>query len=137
MKILNLIVILIVISFSNSTEQSIFFVYNAEDDFLSEVRDFFHKKVSPKTYPCQLCKLTYGTFFKKSEWELFLANLNYPYKFIYKNNIKEINYNKNQYPVILFGNKEKNEILISKDELSTCKTIEELIEKMKLQLKEN
>jgi len=137
MKNLNLIVILILINFSDATEKTILFLYNAEDDFPSIVEDFIHKSISPNTYPCQLCKLTYGTFYKKKQWREFLSNLNYSYKFVYRNNDVNINYHGNQYPIILFGNLENNEVLVSTDELNACQTVEDLIEIIINKLKEN
>ncbi len=117
-----------------ATDSTIFFVYNANDDFPSIVGDFFHKSLSPKTYPCQLCKLTYGAFAKKQQWKEFLSSISYKYEFIYKNNIEKLNYTDSEYPIILFGNKNEWNILVTKKELNNCQTIEQLINIINLKL---
>ena len=50
------------------SQDTIYFVYNAKNDFVSIVGDFFHKSFAPKTYPCRLCDITYGPFSKKKSW---------------------------------------------------------------------
>ena len=37
--------------------------------------DFIHRLVSPETYPCRLCDLTYGRVLKKAGWRRFVASL--------------------------------------------------------------
>jgi hypothetical protein len=50
-------------------------VYNAEAGIAAGVMDSIHKLVSPATYPCQLCAVTYGLAAMKREWRAFLAGL--------------------------------------------------------------
>lgn len=50
-------------------------VYNAEEGLLAGVMDSVHKLVSPSTYPCQLCAVTYGLTSMKREWRAFLDGL--------------------------------------------------------------
>ncbi len=52
-------------------KQLLIFVYNANSDLFSTVTDFAHKILSPSTYQCQLCALTYGNFSKKAGMEIF------------------------------------------------------------------
>ncbi len=47
-------------------------VYNANAGILAGVMDSVHKIVSPSTYPCQLCAVTYGLTSMKREWRAFL-----------------------------------------------------------------
>ena len=115
----------------HASDSTIFFVYNANDDFPSVVEDFIHKSLSPKTYPCQLCKLTYGVFAKRQQWKEFLSSLNYKYEFVYKNDIENLDYKDGKYPIILFGDKNKWKVLVSQEELNDCQTLEELINTIK------
>ena len=62
------IIILASISFSMP---KIHFIYNANNDFFSVAGDFFHKSLWPKTYPCDLCKLSYGMINKKKSGLIF------------------------------------------------------------------
>lgn len=47
------------------------FVYNARSGMLNAMLDSMHKVISPDTYQCQLCKITYGAFTELSEWKQF------------------------------------------------------------------
>lgn len=62
----------------------ILFVYNADSDPLSVALDFGHKILSPSTYECRLCGLTYGYFSMKSEWRSFVKGLGLPVSFLHK-----------------------------------------------------
>ena len=56
-------------------KQQLIFVYNAHSDLLSTVTDFAHKLLSPATYSCNLCTLTYGNFTVQKEWKSFIKSL--------------------------------------------------------------
>jgi len=47
------------------------FVYNANSGKLNTWLDSAHKIVSPKTYQCRLCDLTYGIFKENEDWARF------------------------------------------------------------------
>jgi hypothetical protein len=55
--------------------RALHFVYNVEATPQALVKDFIHRLVSPETYPCRLCDVTYGRFVKKPGWQLFLWSL--------------------------------------------------------------
>lgn len=50
-------------------------VYNANAGLVAGVMDSVHKIVSPSTYPCQLCAVTYGLASMRREWRAFLDGL--------------------------------------------------------------
>ncbi len=50
-------------------------VYNANAGLLAGVMDSVHKIVSPSTYECQLCAVTYGLTSMKRDWRAFLDEL--------------------------------------------------------------
>jgi len=50
-------------------------VYNADGGLLNALKDSAHKIVSPATYPCSLCALTYGWVSMRARWRRFLASL--------------------------------------------------------------
>ena len=50
-------------------------VYNANAGIAAGVMDSVHKIVSPSTYPCQLCAVTYGLTSMRREWRVFLEGL--------------------------------------------------------------
>ncbi|MDI1324380.1 MAG: hypothetical protein PSV36_16650 [Algoriphagus sp.] len=49
----------------------IYFIYNANSGKLYAYLDMLHKVLSPKTYPCQLCDITYGVTKIRPEWKDF------------------------------------------------------------------
>ncbi|MBA3647638.1 MAG: hypothetical protein H0W62_03650 [Chitinophagales bacterium] len=56
-------------------KEQLIFVYNVNSDLFSTVTDFVHKILSPSTYQCKLCALTYGNFSLKQEWKAFIESL--------------------------------------------------------------
>lgn len=56
-------------------EVEIIFVYNADSGLWNGYMDMLHKVVSPKTYTCNLCAITYGTFSMNKEWKDFVSGL--------------------------------------------------------------
>lgn len=48
------------------------FVYNAEAGLAAGVLDSIHKIVSPSTYPCSLCAITYGVVRMDPKWKAWL-----------------------------------------------------------------
>lgn len=64
-------------------------VYNADSSFFNIIKDALHKTVSPSTYQCSLCGLTYGTLRMKSEWKTFIDKLKIPSKFFHRARFSE------------------------------------------------
>ncbi|PIR82373.1 hypothetical protein COU20_02520 [Candidatus Kaiserbacteria bacterium CG10_big_fil_rev_8_21_14_0_10_59_10] len=57
------------------------FVYNANSGIFSALTDTFHKTVSPDTYACNLCRVTYGPLSMKDEWREYVTSL--PHEIIF------------------------------------------------------
>ncbi len=51
------------------------FVYNANAGLLAGALDSLHKMLSPATYPCSLCAITYGSFTMDRRWRDWLRTL--------------------------------------------------------------
>ena len=60
------------------------FVYNADDGVFAAIGDAVHKAVSPETYPCSLCAITYGAVRMRPEWRAYLKSLPYPARFLHR-----------------------------------------------------
>ena len=132
MKKLIYIFIFIGLLYSSDT---IYFIYNVKDDFVSILGDFFHKSFSPKTYPCNLCSVTHGPFTKKKKWKLLLDSLNYDYQFLYKDEVYDFMENIESLPVILLGSKENTNVLLSTEKINSVNDLDELIYEINKQLK--
>jgi len=126
-------ILIILFSFMFS-QDTLYFVYNAKGDVFSVVGDFLHKSLSPKTYPCRLCDLSYGAFSKKKIWKNFLDSLDIKYEFVYKNGIDRFKQGIKNFPVILIGEENNVEVFLSKEEINNTKDIETLVQKINLKL---
>ena len=56
-------------------------VYNADEGLFAALGDAVHKAVSPDTYPCSLCAITYGAVRMRPEWRRYLKSLPYEVRF--------------------------------------------------------
>ena len=65
--------------------QRLIFVYNADGGLLPGLKDMFHKVLSPATYPCSLCAVTYGATSMRPEWQRFIRTLPLPVEFLHRN----------------------------------------------------
>ncbi len=64
--------------------QRLIFVYNADGGRLAGLKDMFHKILSPSTYPCSLCAVTYGATAMRPEWTAFVQKLPMPVEFLHR-----------------------------------------------------
>ena len=58
-----------------SGQPHLLMVYNSDGGLFAMVSDAVHKVVSPRTYPCSLCAITYGAVSMKLEWRRYLERL--------------------------------------------------------------
>jgi hypothetical protein len=63
---------------------TLLFVYNADDGLFAAIGDAVHKLVSPDSYPCSLCAITYGAVRMRPEWRAYLRSLPYPARFLHR-----------------------------------------------------
>jgi hypothetical protein len=64
--------------------QRLLFVYNADGGTLAGLKDLFHKVLSPATYPCSLCAITYGATSMQPQWRAFIKALPIPVDFLHR-----------------------------------------------------
>jgi len=103
-------------------------VYNAKSGLKNAVLDSLHKMVSPSTYQCDLCALTYGNFSEKAIWKKFRKEINMKISFYHIDEF-EAKFGKHNYiyPVALRYHEQRFETLISHEAFKTFKNTEELI----------
>ncbi|MDQ3099621.1 MAG: hypothetical protein M3Q44_07805 [bacterium] len=65
-------------------KSELIFVYNADSGVFAGIKDLVHKSVSPKTYGCNLCGLTYGGVSMKQDWKQFIESLPVKVTFLHK-----------------------------------------------------
>ncbi|MEX0877894.1 MAG: hypothetical protein WDZ40_03490 [Candidatus Spechtbacterales bacterium] len=105
------------------------FVYNADSGLIAALKDTVHKVVSPDTYQCNLCKVTFGAVSMKDEWKAFVDSLQYDVEFLHRDEFQErYPENKNEPLPALFV-VENNEIktALSKKSIDGAHSVENLI----------
>lgn len=108
------------------TKPKLIFVYNANEDLFSQVTDYVHKILSPKTYACNLCSLTHSNFGMRKEWKEFVEMIDAELVFLHKDEFcKEYpKLNNEKLPAIFIENRENEpEILISQSEIDSIKDL--------------
>ncbi len=117
-------------------EDELIFVYNANSDLFSIVSDFTHKILSPATYNCNLCALTYGNFTIKKDWKSFIENLLIKPIFLHKDEfVKKYKIEPALPAVFMIKNGDIKEI-ISNHEIEICQSLEELKKIVKNKIEE-
>jgi len=70
-------------------QPKVIFVYNAQSGVFSALSDYVHKIVSPDTYECQLCTVTYGNLGMRSTWKSYVEALPAHVVFTYKDKLRD------------------------------------------------
>ena len=104
-------------------------VYNADGGIFNMVADGIHKVVSPDTYPCSLCAVSYGLVSMHTPWRKYLKSLPYKVVFHHKDDFAEAYPGHDiALPAILVREAgPMPEVLIGKDELDALEDVNELI----------
>ena len=121
---------------NQTTSKELIFIYNAKSGLVNELIDFAHKIVSPQTYECNLCAVTYGTFTMKNRWANYIDSLPIEYVFTYKDKLVSEELKKVKLPSVFFRDGEKFEELISANEINIINDLEDLITVLETRLKE-
>ncbi len=119
---------------NNKSNMKLIFVYNADSGPISGLFDIGHKIISPGSYSCGLCQLTFDTFTEKQAWRVFRESSPIEMEFLHRDEFEKKYGMQFDYPVILRQN-EETEILLSKKEIDGVAHLDELIAKIKECLK--
>ena len=68
-------------------QRRIIFVYNADSGLLAQLKDYVHKIVSPDTYPCSLCQITFDNLGMKRAWRRFVQALPHLAVFLHRDEL--------------------------------------------------
>jgi len=114
------------------------FVYNATSGSVRGYLDSLHKILSPATYDCNLCDITFGVFSEKSKWKKFRKSSTTEMIFLHKDQfLKQYrskwlpNY---EFPIVLSEENDGLHIFITPDELNAFENSEQLMAKIKERL---
>jgi methionine-R-sulfoxide reductase len=117
-------------------ESELIFIYNAKSGLVNEFLDFAHKIVSPSTYNCNLCAISYGNFTMKKKWSDYISSLPVRSTFTYKDKVSEYGYNNIELPSIILRNGSRSKVIISSEEINKLKKIDQLINILSDRLKD-
>ena len=111
-----------------NNKQELIFVYNADSSLFAQAGDYIHKLVSPKSYQCNLCQITYGSIGMKREWKTFIKSLPYKATFLHRDEMIERypDLKNRKLPAIFEKQDGKISDFISAGEINQQKTIEDL-----------
>ena len=118
------------------SDKELIFIYNAKSGFVNEILDFAHKIISPETYECNLCFITYGTFKIEARWSDYIQSLPFKSTFIYKDELSNKNMGNVNLPTIFFRNNTELVELISASEINNLTDFHKLIEILDIRLEE-
>lgn len=120
--------------------KSLLFVYQADGDMISSFMGAAHKIISPETYTCNLCRLTYGALKEKTAWKNYLKGLNYSAEFLHRDKFRQrfLAYSSINLPAIFWlivdGENQSLNQLISAEQLNQIKTLDQLTMSLNLAL---
>ena len=121
----------------DNNKSELVFIYNAKSGIINSLIDFTHKVISPDTYECNLCAITYGTFTKKNLWADYIESIPIASIFTYKDKIVDKKLDKIILPAVILKKNDRFMQLISSTELNKLDNLEGLIVLLNSRLKEN
>ncbi|MFK7834351.1 MAG: GTPase [Winogradskyella sp.] len=109
------------------------FIYNANSGLFNALCHAGHKLVSPSTYMCSLCALTYDTVSENKVWRRFRAESHLDMEFYHKDEFEaKFPSVKMTYPTILKLENAQLTTVLNSDVLNKIKDVVGLIERLKL-----
>jgi len=113
---------------SAKTKSTLLFVYNADTGLFSVMTDYAHKILSPKTYPCNLCAITYGNMGMNKKWKEYIDNLTISIEFLHRDEfLKRYDLKNTQLPAAFIKKGDNIAVLIDHSEINGCTSLEELM----------
>lgn len=113
------------------TPDRLIFIYNAKGGLVHMALDSLHKTLSPATYPCSLCAMTYGSLRMAPKWRKWLAALPIPAVFQHKDDTPHKGI---PLPAVLCDRGGAIEVLIDAPTLDSLGTLDALIAEMEARL---
>ena len=120
-------------------DSELIFIYNAKSGFVNEMIDFAHKIISPKTYDCNLCAISYGAFTMKKRWSNYINSLPVRATFTYKDKVSSLKkeFGNLKFPSIILRNGSSFKEIIYWEEINRVKNLNQLISLLNERLEKN
>ncbi len=116
---------------ARAPEPHLLFVYDVDGGLANAARDVWHRLNSPQTYPCPLCKLTYGVRGMNPRWRRFIESLPIAVTFLHRDRFRAdhaaSSWRYVELPVALLEIGRELEELVSAEEFRRTRSIDGLI----------
>lgn len=114
------------------TTSKLIFVYNADSGLRNKIFDSAHKILSPRTYECNLCDITYGVFLEEGSWKRFRKETSIDMEFLHKDEFAS-RYapaigQKIEFPVVMRLENNQLDLFLNAKELNELVSAGELID---------
>lgn len=109
-----------------TVRRELVFVYNADRGVWNKLFDAAHKVLSPTTYACSLCALSYGAVSMRAPWSSFIKSLPHRVRFAYRDEMRREGVPGLVPPVLLERVGGTWVTLLDKARLDGCKNLDEL-----------
>lgn len=104
------------------------FVYNANAGIAAGIMDSIHKTLSPATYPCDLCAITYGAVRMDPKWKAWLKGQPFESVFYHRPDFRAAYPDMTvDLPVILIEQESRLETLVAAIEFKNAPSVDQLI----------
>lgn len=122
---------------NSSPTKKCIFVYNAKSGKWNAYLDSVHKLLSPSTYACKLCALTYGLWSENEKWKAFRQNSSVEMEFLHtdewEKSYPEWAKTFNDFPFVLKVNQQNQpEMYLDAQAFRKLDKVEDLMEKINL-----
>jgi hypothetical protein len=104
------------------------FVYAGDGGAFNSLIHYAHKLISPSTYQCNLCALTYGALGTKKAWTQFLRELQLPTEFLHRDEFAQKHSTiRDKLPAVYVERDAELQMLITSEEITRCRQLDDLI----------
>jgi hypothetical protein len=106
---------------------ALLFVYNVDSGPIAGLLDLIHKIVSPKTYVCNLCAVTYSFTGMRAEWKRFIQGLPMAVEFLHRDElVSRSGELKERLPAVYQQVDGSLRPLIDASSINACRTLDDL-----------
>lgn len=109
-------------------------VYNADSGFFNSLSDAIHKWVSPSTYDCHLCLVSYSPMGMRPEWRRFLQSLPLELELLHRDQFRKAYHSIHALPAIFLADDTSLNTLIGPNELANVGAVHDLIKLLRQSL---
>jgi hypothetical protein len=108
----------------NPSPPVILFVYNADSGLIAGLKDVIHRAVSPDTFECNLCRLTFEATGMKEEWREFVDALPLRVQFMHRDHMTQCYpQQKEAFPAVFLRRGSYLSLLLAADEINACEDL--------------